>query len=286
MTVIQKNATNLPTAARPGRAYAASLFEATAIARLAKAQGKSYGVGAIVLTHGESDAGNATYEADMLPAVADYNQDLPRDHRPDREDPDAGVAAELGAGGRRDRVVGVARAVAKAGVDHPGEIVCTGPKYQYAYASDNIAPHLNARSTSGWARSTAQVYFERVVLGDTTGSRCSRPASSAAAHVDHRALPRPGRRRWRGTRRCRCRTSRRSPSGRRGAASRSAAGRRASAITGVAIVGATPSRSPAATDLPAPAWWSATRRPPSGTPPAGRPRAGASCAIPIRSSAR
>jgi hypothetical protein len=24
----------------------------------------------------------------------------------------------------------------KAGVDHPGEIVCTGPKYQYSYAVD------------------------------------------------------------------------------------------------------------------------------------------------------
>ena len=37
-----------------------------AIARLAGAAGKSYGVGAIVLTHGESDAGSTTYEADMF----------------------------------------------------------------------------------------------------------------------------------------------------------------------------------------------------------------------------
>ena len=57
ISVIQKGATDTGTT---GRAYAASLFEVAAIARLAKAQGKSYGVGAILLNHGESDAASTT----------------------------------------------------------------------------------------------------------------------------------------------------------------------------------------------------------------------------------
>lgn len=39
-----------------GRAYAATLFEAGAFTRIAKAAGKTYGVGVVVMTHGETDA--------------------------------------------------------------------------------------------------------------------------------------------------------------------------------------------------------------------------------------
>ena len=54
----------------------------------------------------------------------------------------------------------------KASVDHPGEIVCTGPKYQYSYATDSAHVHLNAREYQRLGEKTAQVYFERVVLGN------------------------------------------------------------------------------------------------------------------------
>jgi hypothetical protein len=53
ITVIQKNGT--------GNAYAASLFEATALARLVGAAGARYEVCAVMLTHGEADAELATY---------------------------------------------------------------------------------------------------------------------------------------------------------------------------------------------------------------------------------
>ena len=64
--------------------------------------GKTYGIGAIVVTHGESDAGNTSYAAELYQLLTDYNDGPGRDHRPvdDGEDPDAGVAAELGAGRR------------------------------------------------------------------------------------------------------------------------------------------------------------------------------------------
>ena len=55
--------------------------------------------------------------------------------------------------------------VRKAGVDHPGEIVCTGPKYQYSYATDSAHVHLSAQEYERVGEKTAQVYFERVVLG-------------------------------------------------------------------------------------------------------------------------
>src|SRR5580692_2874742 len=59
------------TTGTTGRAYAASLFEASAISRLAQAAGKSYGVGVVVLTHGETDCNNDTYGASILQLLSD-----------------------------------------------------------------------------------------------------------------------------------------------------------------------------------------------------------------------
>ena len=159
IVVLQKGATDTGTT---GRAYAATLFEVAAIARLAKAQSKSYGVGAIVLTHGESDAGSATFEADMVKLWQSYNQDLPtltgqtwpipmlvsQQHS---EPTNAGSTAASTA------------AQWRIGVDHPGEIVCTGPKYQYAYVNDNI--HLTNPDYERLGEKYAEVMYQRVVLG-------------------------------------------------------------------------------------------------------------------------
>ena len=59
-----------------GRAYAATLFEAAAITRLAKAAGKTYGIGVIVMTHGETDSGSSTYKNDLIQLLGKYNNDL------------------------------------------------------------------------------------------------------------------------------------------------------------------------------------------------------------------
>ena len=53
----------------------------------------------------------------------------------------------------------------KASTDHPGEIVCTGPKYQYSYAVDTAHVHMGAMEYEKLGEKTAQIYFERVVLG-------------------------------------------------------------------------------------------------------------------------
>jgi lysophospholipase L1-like esterase len=158
IAVIQKGATDTGTT---GRAYAASLFEVAAIARLAKLQGKSYGVGAIVLTHGESDAGSATYEADLLKLWSDYNQDLPP-----LTGQTAAIPMLLSQQHSNPTTAGNSPATLaqwRIGVDHPGDVVCTGPKYQYAYVSDNT--HLTNKDYERLGEKYAQVFHERVVLG-------------------------------------------------------------------------------------------------------------------------
>ncbi len=158
MTVIEKGAADTGTT---GHAYAASLFEAEAIARLASEQGKTYGVGAIVITHGETDTGNGNYENDLYQLLSDYNADLalltgqtqkiPLLVTQQHSVPDTQGSTSL-----------ATLAQWKAGVDHPGEIVCVGPKYQYEYSSDHV--HLTAGAYDRLGEKYGQVYFERVVL--------------------------------------------------------------------------------------------------------------------------
>ena len=53
----------------------------------------------------------------------------------------------------------------KAGVDHAGDIVCVGPKYQYSYAGDTGRLHLSALEYEKLGEKIGQVYVERIVLG-------------------------------------------------------------------------------------------------------------------------
>ncbi len=156
--VIDKTAT---PSADLGHAYAATLFEVAAIQRLAAAAGKTYGVGAIVLTHGESDASNAGYEAAVYQLLRDYNTDIAaithqtwpipllltqQQTEPLDNSSPASLIAEW-----------------QIGRDHPGEVVCVGPKYQYPYAFDHL--HLVAAGYDRLGEKYAEVYYERVILG-------------------------------------------------------------------------------------------------------------------------
>jgi len=131
ITVIQKGGT--------GNAYAASLFEAAALTRLAAAAGARYEVFAVVLTHGEKDAELPSYEDGIARLQSDYEQDLKAITGQTRPIPL--ILTQQHA----DPVTGRSTSTVaawKAGVDHPGKIYCAGPKYQYAYANDHI--HLLA----------------------------------------------------------------------------------------------------------------------------------------------
>ncbi len=161
-TIIQHAPFEIYPAVTSGRAYDATLFEVTAIKRLAGA--KTYGIGAIVITHGESDAGNTNYANDLFQLLTDYNTDLAAlTGQTARSRCWSGPANSVP---ETNGLVSIsALQVLKASVDHPGEIVCTGPKYQYSYATDSAHVHLNATEYERLGEKTAQVYFERVVLG-------------------------------------------------------------------------------------------------------------------------
>jgi hypothetical protein len=142
-----------------GRAYQATLIETQAITRLAHAMGKTYGVGAIIVTHGEADAGNTSYESDLYQLWSDYQADL------------------LALTGQTQKILMIVSqqnssndrsastlAQWKIGVDHPGDVVCSGPKYQYPYYSGDHV-HLVTDGYRQLGEKYGQIYFERVVLG-------------------------------------------------------------------------------------------------------------------------
>ena len=155
MTFLKKNAARKGI---NGRSYEAAMIETKAIARLAKAAGKTYGVGAIIVTHGECDAGNPDYENDLYQLWQDYNTDLP---------------AITGQKQKVQMIVSQQNAVSdrsaatlaqwQAGVNHSADIVCSGPKYQYP-SREGI--HLTADGYQQLGEKYGQIYFQRVVLGN------------------------------------------------------------------------------------------------------------------------
>lgn len=141
-----------------GHSYEAAMVETKAITRLAKAAGKTFGVGAIVVTHGESDSGNKDYENELYQLWSDYNTDLPA-ITGQTQKIQMIVSQQNSCNDRSPST----QAQWKIGVDHPADIVCSGPKYQYPYFSDGI--HLTAAGYQELGEKYGQIYFERVILG-------------------------------------------------------------------------------------------------------------------------
>jgi hypothetical protein len=163
MNVIDKTAMEFVDAGTStGRAYAATLFEAKAINRLAVAQNKTYGIGAIVITHGEADAGNAGYEQALVQLWSDYNVDLAAITGQMQKIP-MFVSQQHSVPNGMGTTSTSTQAQWKVGIDHPGDIICSGPKYQYPFATDFI--HLTAVGYDRLGEKYGEVYFEKVVLG-------------------------------------------------------------------------------------------------------------------------
>lgn len=156
ITFLVKNA---PQSGVNGHAYAATLFETTAITRLAQAAGKTYGLGAIIVTHGESDAGNTSYEAELYQLWSDYSTDLPA-ITGQTQKPIMIVSQQNSCADRSAST----QAQWRIGVHYPADVVCAGPKYQYPYHSDAI--HLLTDGYERLGEKYGQVYFERVVRGN------------------------------------------------------------------------------------------------------------------------
>lgn len=165
MTVIDKAAVYNPTM-NTGLAYQATLFEARAITRLAAAAGKTYGFGAIVLTHGESDAGNTSYADNLQQLWSDYNADLSAITGQTASIPLFASQQDSVPSSSPGQISESAIQVWNAGTMFPGDVVCTGPKYQYGYTLDPQRVHLTPLEYEKVGEKTGQVYFERVVLGN------------------------------------------------------------------------------------------------------------------------
>jgi hypothetical protein len=138
------------------RAYPASLNEARIWKMLAGQAGKTFGYGGIILTHGECDASNGTYANGLHQLWQDYNSDLKAVTGQSRD-------VVLFASQQSTTVApngGSAVAVWRAGMDHPGQIICTGPKYQYQYLADRL--HLPAPGYERLGEKYAEV-FDAVV---------------------------------------------------------------------------------------------------------------------------
>ena len=158
------------TTGTTGRAYAASVFEAGAIARLAQAAGKSYGVGVIVMTHGETDCSNATYGDTVVQLLSDYNADLSAITGQSYKIPmylsqQHGCPGAPACTAETDLRPIVNNTEWQLGMQHPGDFVCTGPKYQYPAHSDGDGIHLNVMGYELLGEKTAEIYYQRAVLG-------------------------------------------------------------------------------------------------------------------------
>ncbi|CAN5724258.1 hypothetical protein BH09MYX1_BH09MYX1_42530 [soil metagenome] len=134
------------------RAYPASLHEAGIWKELAGAAGKTFGYGGIILTHGECDAGNANYAAGLFKLWQDYDTDL-KAVTGQSSDVVLFISQQstIASGAN-----GSAVQVWQAGGAHPGQIVCTGPKYAYQYSADHL--HLPAPGYQRLGEKYAEVF--------------------------------------------------------------------------------------------------------------------------------
>jgi hypothetical protein len=145
-----------------GRAYAGSLFEVAAIARLAAASRRRFGVGAIVLTHGETDADNGAFADDMARLQADYDRDLSALTGQTRSIPLLLTQQHARPAEPGSRGVGTVEQW-RAGVAYPDRVVCVGPKYQYDYVEDDL--HLTNQGYEQLGEKYGQAYVRQVVHG-------------------------------------------------------------------------------------------------------------------------
>lgn len=138
-----------------GTNYQSSLDEMNDVKSIVSLRGKNYKIGAIVLTHGESDYWNSNYGNDIFDLWSDYNTDI-----------------KLITG--QTNIVPLITSQSSAGYPNSNgsraisswkmwessvmntSIVCSGPKYQYDYFSDGI--HFTAPSSQRLGVKYGQVY--------------------------------------------------------------------------------------------------------------------------------
>ncbi len=145
--------------AASGYSFQAAVDEVTEVKRLLTALGKRYEIGAIVVTHGESDYGDEKYDEELLELWSDYNASLKAITGQTASIPF--ILSQTSAGypvGSDSLAHAPKSSVAqwRGSVAHPEAMVLAGPKYQYEYFTDNI--HLVSASSQRLGIKYAQVY--------------------------------------------------------------------------------------------------------------------------------
>jgi hypothetical protein len=130
--------------------YQAALAETRVYHTLAQSMGASYGVAGILLTHGETDSRNAAYGTALYDLWRSYNADLRGITGQTRDVVMFGSQESAVAGGYNSSAVQLWR----AGVEHPRQIVCTGPKYAYG----DYWLHMNAPMYERLGEKYAEVF--------------------------------------------------------------------------------------------------------------------------------
>jgi hypothetical protein len=170
LSIINKQAGAQYPAVNPSMvssAYWASLFEVTQIRTLAMAQGKRYGIGAIVMTHGENDAlslelTEQRYADGLFTLLTDYRADLMAITGQSANFPMFLTQQHI-VKGDVHTASGMTLGQALAAEQHPGEIVLVGPKYQFEYASDRV--HLPAAAYERLGEKYAEIVDQHVLQG-------------------------------------------------------------------------------------------------------------------------
>ena len=157
-----------PTTGITGRAYAALLFEVAAIARLARAAEKTYGVAVIVLTHGETDSANPTYGRELVRLLADANRDIAAITGQTRKIPM--YVWQQHALPNGETTIGE-RSVStqtqwELGLTHKGDFVCIGPHFQMPGHESRDGVHLSAVGYQMLGEKVGALFHRREILGE------------------------------------------------------------------------------------------------------------------------
>jgi hypothetical protein len=161
-TEVGQSATGIAGIKKNGTAvsYAASLFEVAAIKRLADAAGARYRVGAVVFTHGETDANLANYEDELVTLQANYEQDLRT--ITGQTEPIPMILSQQTVAARDGRPISTLAAW-RAAKAHPEKFILSGPKYHYQHTQDQL--HLSAVQYGRLGAKYAQVFHDTVIMG-------------------------------------------------------------------------------------------------------------------------
>lgn len=152
MSAIKKNGS--------GKCYAGSIFEAKAITRLARLSGHDLTYDAVILTHGETDAGlaNEHYDAELIELHKNYCEDLMAITGQDNK-PVMILSQQQTCPAQHNVECKVIQDQWKV----EGHIICSGPKYQYGYAPMNL--HLPIGGYNRLGEKYGQVFYDTVVQG-------------------------------------------------------------------------------------------------------------------------